>query len=45
LEALDFEDLALGFRLGSGLEVLPDAFAVQPAGNAEDDLPGGIREL
>ena len=44
LEALDFEDLALGFRFGSGREILPNPPAVQPAGNAENDIPGGIRE-
>ena len=45
LEPLDFEDLPLGFGLGAGREVFTDAFAVQPAGDAENDLPGGIREL
>jgi hypothetical protein len=45
LEPLDFEGLALGQRLGSGGEVFPETFAVQPAGNPIDDLPGGIREL
>ena len=45
LEALDFEDLALGFGLWTSREVFTNAFAVQPAGNTEDDLPGGIREL
>jgi hypothetical protein len=45
LEMLDFEGLALGFRLGSGREVLPDPFAVQPAGDAINDIPGGIREF
>ncbi|MBP7481314.1 MAG: hypothetical protein KA788_02150, partial [Lacunisphaera sp.] len=45
LEALDLEELALGFRLGTGPKVTTDALAVQPTGNAENDLPGGIREL
>ena len=45
LEPLDFEDLPLGFGLGPGREVFADAFAVQPAGHAENDLPGGIREF
>jgi hypothetical protein len=44
LEPLDFEDLPLGFGLGASREVFTDAFAVQPAGDAENDLPGGIRE-
>lgn len=44
LDAFDLQDVALGFRFGSGAEVFSDAFSVQPAGNAMNDLPGGIRE-
>lgn len=31
--------------LRAGAEVLADSFAVEPTGDAKDDLPGGIREL
>ena len=45
LEALDFEDLTFDFGLGTSWKVFANAFTVQPAGNAINDLPGGIREL
>jgi len=45
LEASDFEYLPLGFGLGARGEVLADALPVEPTGDAEDDLPGGILEL
>ena len=44
-EALDLKNLALGFGLGTGRKVFTDALAVQPAGNAGNDLPGGIRAV
>ena len=44
LETLDLHNLALGFGLGTSPKVFTNAFAVQPAGNAENELPGGIRE-
>jgi hypothetical protein len=42
---LDVDNLALGFRLGTGREVLADALAVQPTGHAVCGLPGGIGEF
>ncbi|MGA2446314.1 MAG: hypothetical protein ABSG50_12890, partial [Opitutaceae bacterium] len=45
LEPLDFEDLPLGFGFGPGRKVFANAFSVQLSRNAEDDIPGGIREL
>ena len=45
LQALDFQDLPLGFGLGPRGEVFANALSVQPAGNAINDLPGGIREF
>jgi len=33
-----------GLGLGTTWGIPTDEFAVQPAGYAEDDLPGGIRE-
>ena len=45
LKSLNFEQPALGFGIGSGLEISPDALAVYAAIDTENDLPGGIREL
>ncbi len=45
LEAPDFQRVGFGLRLGLGSKVLADALAVEPAGDAENDLPGGIREF
>ena len=45
LDLREFEDLALGLGFGPGREVLADALAVEPAGDAENDIPGGIREI
>ena len=45
LESLDFKSLIFCFCLGAGGKVFAQAFAVQPAGNPKNDLPGGIREL
>jgi hypothetical protein len=45
LEPLNIEDLALGFGLGAGREVLANALPVQPTGDPENDFPGGIREF
>lgn len=45
LDLLNFHRLALGGGLGAGRKVLTDALAVEPAGEAENDLPGGIREF
>jgi hypothetical protein len=45
LDQPDFERPQLGFRLGSGGKILADTLAVQPARYAENDFPGGIREL
>jgi len=45
LHPRDFEDLALGDRLGAGRKVFANAFSVQLAGNAEDDFPRGILEF
>ena len=45
LEAPNLKYLPLGFRLGARGEVLADALSVEPTGDAEDDLPGGILEL
>jgi hypothetical protein len=35
----------LGFGLGARGEVFANPLSGQPAGNAENDLPGGIREF
>jgi hypothetical protein len=45
LEAPDFERVGFSLGLGVGGKVLPDALTVEPTGNAENDLPGGIREF
>ena len=45
LEAPDFEGVGFGFGLGVGGKILPDALTVEPAGNAKNDIPGGIREI
>jgi hypothetical protein len=45
LEAPDFEGVGLDLGLGVGGEILPDALTVEPSGNAENDLPRGIREI
>jgi hypothetical protein len=45
LEAPDFKGVGFGLGLGVGGKVLPDALAVEPAGDAENDIPGGIREF
>ncbi len=45
LESCNFEDLPFGLGLHAGRQILADAFAIKPTGNAENDLPGGIREF
>ena len=45
LKAPDFERVGFSLGLGVGGKVLPDALAVEPAGDAKNDLPGGIREF
>ncbi len=44
LGALHFEHLTLGVRLSTSAEILADALAVEPTGDAENDFPRGIRE-
>ena len=45
LEAPDFEGVGFDLRLGVGGKILPDTLTVEPAGNAKNDLPGGICEI
>ncbi len=45
LEIADFVNLTLNFSFGAGQKVLADTFAVEPAGEAKNDFPGGIREF
>jgi hypothetical protein len=44
LSTLHFEDLTLGVGIGSRAEIFADTLAVEPAGEVENDIPGGIRE-
>jgi hypothetical protein len=45
LGTFDFEGLALDLGFRTGREILADALTIQPPGDPENDIPGGIREL
>jgi hypothetical protein len=45
LDLRQLQSLTFGLGFGPGREVLADALAVEPAGDAVNDIPGGIREL
>jgi len=45
LETADLVSLPLRFGFGTVRKILADAFTVEPAGDPENDLPAGIREL
>ena len=45
LDLRELEGLTLSLGFGPGREVLADALAIEPAGDPENDIPGGIREL
>jgi len=45
LQCGQFENLAFSLCLRVRVELLANALAVQPARNAENDLPGGVREF
>jgi hypothetical protein len=45
LDLCKLEGLALGLGFGASGEVFADALAIEPAGDAINDIPGGIREL